>query len=115
MPNIVPILLYVGSASSSQIENLTASARAILGAEIGLKKIRNAELIAANTKTMTAESELASDISVDSIRQMYGVLRENQRLHIPGHWRNERVWIGTLSDSPVGAGFVARTAAECPR
>lgn len=102
-----PVLLRSEAASSSQIENLTASARAIFGAELGLKTSRNAELIAANTRAMTAALQLAEKISPDSIIQMHGVLMENQGIHPAGQWRDEPVWIGTRSDTPVGADFVA--------
>lgn len=102
-----PVLLRSESASSSQIENLTASARAIFSAELGLKKSRYAELTAANTSAMTAALQLAEKISSDSILQMHSVLMENQSIHPAGHWRDEPVWIGTRSDTPVGADFVA--------
>ena len=53
-----PVLLRSESASSSQIENLTASAGAIFSAELGAKGSRNAELIAANTHALQAALEL---------------------------------------------------------
>ena len=111
---IAPVLLRSESASSSQIENLTASARAIFSAELGLKKSRNAELIAANTRAMTAALRLAEEISSDSIMQMHGVLMENQNLHPAGKWRDGPVWIGTRSDTPVGADFVAPNHTRVP-
>ncbi|MHA7303916.1 Fic family protein [Arthrobacter sp. TMN-49] len=109
-----PVLLRSESASSSQIENLTASARAIFSAELGLKKSRNAELIAANTRAMTAALRLAEKISSDSILQMHRVLMENQTIHQAGEWRDEPVWIGTRSDTPVGADFVAPHHSRVP-
>ncbi|MHA7270767.1 Fic family protein [Arthrobacter sp. HLT1-20] len=102
-----PVLLRSESASSSQIENLTASARAIFSAELGLKKSRNAELIAANTRAMTAALQLAEKISSDAILQMHRALMENHTIHQAGEWRDEPVWIGTRNDTPVGADFVA--------
>lgn len=109
-----PVLLRSESASSSQIENLTASARAIFSAELGLKKSRNAELIAANTRAMTAALQLADKISSDSILQMHGTLMENQSIHQAGQWREEPVWIGTRSDTPIGAEFVAPHYSKVP-
>ncbi|WP_227878619.1 Fic family protein [Arthrobacter dokdonensis] len=109
-----PVLLRSESASSSQIENLTASARAIFSAELGLKKSRNAELIAANTRAMAAALQLAQKISSDSILKMHGVLMENQHIHEAGQWRDEPVWIGTRSDTPVGADFVAPHHSRVP-
>lgn len=104
---LAPVLLRSEAASSSQIENLTASARAIFSAELGASTGRNAELIAANTRAMQAAVELADDISAESIRRMHAVLMEQQPRHTPGRWREEPVWIGSRSDSPVGADFVA--------
>ena len=102
-----PVLLRSEAASSSQIENLTASARAIFSAELGLSKSRNAEQIAANTKAMQAAIDLSRDPSAESVTTMHAVLMENQPRHTPGVWRDEPVWIGTRSDSPLGATYVA--------
>lgn len=102
-----PVLLRSEAASSSQIENLTASARAIFSAELGVRRSRNAEQIAANTRAMQAALELSRDVSGESVRAMHAVLLEDQPRHTPGEWRDEPVWIGTRSDSPIGASFVA--------
>ena len=105
--SFAPVLLRSEAASSSQIENITASARAIFSAELGAKTSRNAELIAANTRAMTAAIELADVVTPDAIARMHEVLMAGQSRHTPGRWRDEAVWIGTRSDSPVGAEFVA--------
>lgn len=102
-----PVLLRSEAASSSQIENLTASARSVFSAELGVRAGRNAEQIAANTRAMMAALELAHDISATSVKQMHAVLLESQPRHTPGEWRREAVWIGTRADSPVDAEFVA--------
>ena len=102
-----PVLLRSESASSSQIENLTASARAIFSAELGAKAGRNAELITSNTQSLRAALELSGDISPEAIREMHRILMAEQPRHTPGHWRDEAVWIGTRTDSPIGADFVA--------
>ncbi|MDZ8200735.1 Fic family protein [Microbacterium sp. SSW1-59] len=102
-----PVLLRSEAASSSQIENITASARAIFSAELGAKTSRNAEMVTANTRAMTAAIELADDVTPDSIARMHEVLMAGQSRHTPGQWRDEAVWIGTRSDSPIGAEFVA--------
>lgn len=102
-----PVLLRSEAASSSQIENLTASARAIFSAELGVKKSRNAEEIAANTQAMRAALDLARELSVKSIKEMHAVLMAQQPRHTPGQWRNEPVWIGVRSDTPIGASYVA--------
>lgn len=109
-----PVLLRSESASSSQIENLTASARAIFGAELGVRKSRNAELIAANTQAMSAALHLAKSISTTSILEMHRVLMSGQSIHPAGRWREEPVWIGTRSDTPVGADFVAPHHSRVP-
>ncbi|GAB3046036.1 Fic family protein [Sediminivirga luteola] len=109
-----PVLLRSEAVSSSQIENLTASARAIFSAELGAKSSRNAGDVAANAAAMRAALDLASDPSSESIRQMHTVLMEKQPRHTPGQWRKEPVWIGTRSDSPVGAQFVGPDEADVP-
>lgn len=101
-----PVLLRSEAASSSQIENLTASARAIFSAELGAKGSRNAEMIAANTRALQAALDLAEQITPDSIAAMHRVLMQSQPRHTPGDYRSEQVWIGTRADSPVGAEFV---------
>lgn len=45
---------------------------------------------------------------------MHTVLMEKQPRHTPGQWRKEPVWIGTRSDSPVGAQFVGPDEADVP-
>jgi len=109
-----PVLLRSEAASSSQIENLTASARAIFSAELGVKSGRNAEQIAANTRSLQAAIALADDLSAASILEMHHVLMERQPRHAPGAWRQEAVWIGTRSESPVGADFVAPHHSRVP-
>ncbi|CAL8899327.1 Fic family protein [Kocuria varians] len=105
--SFAPVLLRSEAASSSQIENLTASARAIFSAELGVRRSRNAEEIAANTKAMRAALDLANELSAEAILKMHRVLMEEQPRHTPGEWRDEPVWIGTRSDSPRGAEYVA--------
>lgn len=109
-----PVLLRSEAASSSQIENLTASARAIFSAELGGKTGRNAQEIAANTRSLQAALDLSQDISVDAILTMHEVLLHDQPRHTPGEWRREAVWIGTRSDSPLGAEFVAPASERVP-
>ncbi|WP_110588472.1 Fic family protein [Microbacterium suaedae] len=105
--SFAPVLLRSEAASSSQIENLTASARAIFTAELGATRSRNAELIAANTRAMQAAIDLSEHVEAESILTMHRVLMADHARHTPGEWRREAVWIGTRNDSPVGAEFVA--------
>ena len=69
------VLLRSESAASSQIENLTASARAIAEAELpGSKAKRNAEMIVANTAAMHAAVALSDTIDAAAIRAMHRAL-----------------------------------------
>lgn len=107
MLNYGPILLRSEAASSSQIENLTASARSIFSAEAGLKTGRNAQMIAANTRAMQAAVRLSGQIDPQSILDMHSALMQDQPSQTPGVFREEAVWSGTRWDSPLGAEFVA--------
>ncbi|WP_245708620.1 Fic family protein [Ruania alba] len=114
MSSFAPVLLRSEAASSSQIEMLTASARAIFSAELGLRTGRNAEQITANTRLLESAIALADEISPAAILQMHAVLMENRSAHPRGRWRDEAVWVGTRSDSAVGAEFVAPHHARIP-
>ena len=108
------ILLRSEAVASSQIENLSASARAILTAELGDTTAANARVIAANTKAMQSAISLADSLTPDSVRAMHAVLLEHDPRHTPGHWRQEPVWIGVSSASPVGAIYVAPSFDRVP-
>lgn len=112
--SFAPVLVRSEAASSSQIENLTASARAIFSAELGVKSDRNAEQITANTRSLQAAIALADQLSADAILEMHHVLMGHQPRHSPGEWRHEAVWIGTSAESPVGAEFVAPHHSRVP-
>lgn len=105
--SFAPVLLRSEAASSSQIENLTASARSIFSAELGAKAGTNAELITANTRSMQAAIDLSRDLDAEAVLAVHRVLMEGQPRHRPGRWREEPVWIGTRSESPAGAEYVA--------
>lgn len=100
------VLLRSESAASSQIENLTASARAIAEAEIGLTGRRNAGLIVANTRAMEAAVRLAQRLDEASILEMHRSLMEADGPEIAGRWRSGQVWIGGGSLGPHHALFV---------
>ena len=100
------VLLRSESAASSQIENLTASARDIAEAELpGGKAKRNAEMIVANTAAMQAAVALSETVDADAILAMHRALMVNEPRHTPGEFRTAPVWIGGGS-TPVGATFV---------
>ena len=100
------VLLRSESAASSQIENLTASARAVAEAELpGGTAKRNAEMIVANTTAMRAALELSARVDAEAILAMHRALMANQPRHTPGKFRTEPVWIGG-GTTPIGATFV---------
>jgi Fic family protein len=100
------ILLRTESASSSEIERLTAGAKAIAQAELGRKAGANAELIVANVRAMQSALELADDLSVDTVVAMQDALLSRHHPDLVG-LRAEAVWIGGgLSNAPHTAEFV---------
>lgn len=99
------ILLRSESSASSKIEHLTASARAIAEAELGHGG-RNASLVVANQRAMTAAIELAERIDPAAVLQMHAALLDSSRPDIAGTWRTEQVWIGGSDVGPHAADFV---------
>lgn len=101
------VLLRTESAASSNIENLTASARAIAEAELlGAKTTANAKVIVANTAAMIAAITLADDIDADAILAMHKALMRDVDPKSAGRWREEQVWLGGGTHGPRGAMFV---------
>lgn len=109
-----PLLLRAEAASSSQLENLTAPARAIFVAELGVHTSSNARDVAANTQAMRVALDRAGDLTAESIRRWHAVLMEHHPRHTLGQWRDQPVWIGTRSESPVGATYVAPPSGHVP-
>jgi len=99
------VLLRSESAASSEIENLTASARAIAEAEIGTSNRRNSAQIVANVRAMEAAINLADRIDADTIRQMHWALLHDVD-ESAGHFRDQQVWIGGGTLGPHKAMFV---------
>ena len=101
------VLLRTESAASSNIENLTASARAIAEAELpGAKTTANAKVIVANTAAMVAAIDLADNVSGGAILAMHTALMGDVDPKAAGRWREEQVWIGGATHGPRGAMFV---------
>jgi Fic family protein len=101
------VLLRTESAASSNIENLTASARAIAEAELpGAKTTANAKVIVANTAAMVAAVNIADNIDADAILAMHKALMRDVDPKSAGRWREEQVWIGGGTHGPRGAMFV---------
>ncbi|NYG07885.1 Fic family protein [Phycicoccus badiiscoriae] len=100
------VLLRTESASSSQIENITAGARALALAEIGIAKHgSNATLVAANVDAMNRAVALADKVTPDTILDIHEALMRGQDHANPGRFRDEQVWVGA-SPTPHGAMFV---------
>ncbi len=100
------VLLRSESASSSRIENLTSSAKAIALAELGSSEKRNATEIVANFEAMKAAINLADRLDAGAILSMHAALMHNHPSEAPGVWRNQQVWIGGDSYGPHGAAFI---------
>ena len=108
------ILLRSESAASSQIENLTASARSVGLAELGATSTVNAQLIVANGQAMRQAIALADELSAEAVLAMHKTLLLDTDPSGAGRWRDEPVWIGTSSISPIGADFVAPAHERVP-
>lgn len=106
------VLLRSESASSSQIEQLTAGAKAIAVAELGEGTSRNAVSVVGNVRAMRAALELAGDLSPASILAMHAALLDEVEPAIAGRWRTEQVWIGGDSYGPHGAAFIPPVAGD---
>jgi len=103
------ILLRTESASSSQIEQLTTSAKQLALAEIDEGDKANALTVVGNVRAMEAALQLADDISEDSILAMHKALMLHQAGFPPedvGRFRTEQVWIGRGEAGPRLADFV---------
>lgn len=101
------ILLRSESASSSEIEQLTANPKSIALAELGAKSGPNARLIVANTRAMEAAIALSDDLDCNAIIAMQSALLGETHPEYTGRWRTQEVWIGGgRTNSPHGAVFV---------
>lgn len=108
------LLLRTEAASSSQIENLTSSPRAIALAELGRKGRANADEIVANVAAMTQALQLTDRLDADAILAMHRALLVGHLPSAAGRWREEQVWIGGSSRSPHGATYIAPVHARVP-
>ncbi|CAN5839515.1 Fic family protein [soil metagenome] len=109
------VLLRSESAASSNIENLTASARAIAEAEaLGDTSRRNAALIVSNTEAMKAAVALADQLDENAILAMHAALMRDSNPSSAGRWRTEQVWIGGGNFGPRGADYIAPHHSRIP-
>ncbi|TAJ48530.1 MAG: Fic family protein [Herbiconiux sp.] len=100
------ILLRTESASSSEVEQITSSAKQVALAEIDEASSSNARLVVGNVHAMEAAIALADALDPDSVIEMHRALLEQHAPEITGRWRDQPVWIGGGSISPHNAEFV---------
>lgn len=102
------ILLRTESASSSQIEQLTTSAKQLAQADLDETNGANAETVLGNVRAMEAALRLADELSIDSVLAMHRELLRHQYLLADeaGTFRTEQVWIGPGEAGPRTAQFV---------
>ena len=100
------ILLRTESASSSEVENITSSAKQVGLAELQAATSGNAGLVVANVRAMNAAIELADQIHEDTIIRMQAALLAASAPEHTGSFRSEQVWIGGGRLSPHSASFV---------
>lgn len=103
---LASVLLRTESASSSEIEGVTAGARALAMAAIEAKAGPNAQLVTANVTAMQRAVALADDISVDTVLAAHSALLDSHAYAAPGQLRDQQVWIGSNALSPHTASFV---------
>jgi Fic family protein len=103
---ITAVLLRSESSSSSQIEQITANARAIAEAELTGQGSGNAVEIVDNMRAMTSALERSEGVTVDGIAAVQRTLLQRHSPRLVG-WRSEAVWVGGRGSTPVTADFVA--------
>lgn len=103
---LASVLLRTESASSSEIEGVTAGAKALALAAISEKAGPNAQLVTANVTAMQRAVELADNIRIESILAAHKVLLHGHAYAAPGRFRTSQVWIGSNALSPHTASFM---------
>lgn len=111
---LAAILLRTESAASSQIEGITAGAKALSLASISEKAGTNAELVTSNVAAMKSAMGMSGDISVESICAAHAALMAGHAYADPGRPRTQQVWIGG-GVSPHTASFVPPHHSRVPR
>ncbi|KQP57368.1 Fic family protein [Agreia sp. Leaf283] len=112
------ILLRTESASSSQIEHLTTSAKQLALAEIDEGKKSHARTVVGNVRAMEAALRLSDSLDATSVLAMHNELLSRQPglEHEAGRYRRELVWIGNNDTAgPRGASFIAPQHELVPR
>ena len=101
------VLLRTEAVSSSRIEQLSASARAIATVETGVGGTGgNAEVIVANARAMLSAIAAAGSLDETAILETHRILMQDDQPSIAGKWRVEQNWIGPGNAGPRLASFV---------
>lgn len=103
---LAAVLLRTESASSSQIENVTAGAQALALASIHEKTGPNARMVAANVTAMQRAIQMADNLTEDTILAAHEALMGGHEYARPGRYREGQVWIGSAAPTPHTASFV---------
>jgi len=104
------MLLRTESAASSQIENITASAKAIALAEVGETERGNASLVVANTSAMQAAVALADQMTEATLQAMHRTLLQTSAPLWAGRYRDAQVWIGPAPQRSLVRSMIGGTA-----
>lgn len=108
------VLLRSESASSSQIEAITANAKSLALASIGEQTGPNAALVATNADAMQKALTLSDSITVESIIDVHRSLLAPSNPAITGEFRSDPVWIGGRASTPHTAAYVPPQAERVP-
>ena len=111
---LASVLLRTESASSSEIEGVTAGARLLAMAAIDAKAGSNAQLVTANVTAMQRAVALADNIGIDTILAAHQALLDRHAYAAPGRLRDQQVWIGSNALSPHTASFVPPYQSRVP-
>lgn len=101
------VMIRSEAASSSQIEQLTASARKIAEAEVTGEESGSAAVVAANVAAMSRAIDLPGPVTTASLVQTQEMLLERANPRLVG-LRTGPVWVG--GSTPMAADFVGPPA-----
>jgi Fic family protein len=110
------ILLRTESASSSQIEQITAGTRQLALAELGRSSSANANTVVGNVAAMEAGIALAANLDTASVLTMHQALLTRQAgfENQAGKLRDRLVWVGRPGSTPVTAAHVGPPPEHVP-
>lgn len=112
--NLPSLLLRSESSASSQIENLTSSARNVALAQLSANAPQNARIIAGNIEAMKCALSIQGPVAPESIRAVHRALMGTSEVTFGGQFRQEPVWVGGDSISPHGAIYVPPVSGRVP-